>query len=425
MAIPNPSTIIEMKPAPAKTLGPLLLSGMMIGPILGSGIIILPPLAYGVAGDWAIFAWALMAVAGFFFAFTFARLSILHPGSGGVTTAIAMAFGPATKRLTSLYLIGAVFFGPVAVMLTAADYLFPDRSTAPLLALPMLLACSWLLQRKIDSIGKVSLVVSSLAAAILVAGGTTTLLFHHKPAMDLTPFAAGDFGYTLLLLFWSIVGWEVVGNYSGEVRDPQKTITRAVGFSAAVVTVVSLVVGAAIQFADPALTGGGKLQVSAIIAPLFAGYSKPVMALLTLSLCTATYLLFVGAVARLIGSMAKEKYLPGILGATNRCGAPVGAIALLTAIHLAVLGAAAFGIVDTEILVALADGFFIANAFIGIAAAGKLFPGRLQRTCTLLLGLFFIIIFLHSHILVILLILAMAAGTLARAKVVDTTTQAG
>lgn len=408
-----------MTPDTTKTLGPLLLSGMMIGPILGSGIIILPPLAYEVAGDWAIFAWALMAVAGFFFAFTFARLSILHPGSGGVTTAIAEAFGPATKQLTSYYLIGAVFFGPVAVMLTAADYLFPDSPSSPLLALPMLLACSWLLLRRIVSIGRISLTLSSLAAATLLAGGIITLLRHQKPAMALSPFAAGDFGYALLLLFWTIVGWEVVGNYSGEVRNPKKTITTAVVFSAAVITVVSLVVGAAVQFIDPALTGGGKLQVTAIITPLFGGYSRPVMAVLTLSLCTVTYLLFVGAVARLIGTLAREKYLPQILGATNRSDAPLGAIAALTFIHLAVLAAASCAVVDTETLVALADGFFIANAFIGIAAAYKLFCGRLQRIATLLLGLFFIVIFLHSHILVILLILAMAAGTFIREKAME------
>ncbi|HBG19341.1 MAG TPA: amino acid permease, partial [Desulfobulbaceae bacterium] len=137
-----------------KQLGPILLSGLMIGPILGSGIIILPPLAYGVAGDWAILAWALMAVAGFVFAFTFARLSILYPGSAGVATAIAAAFGEPVKKLTSLYLIGAVLFGPVAVMLTAAGYLFPDSGSAPLIALPMLLVCSFLLQRRIDSIGR-------------------------------------------------------------------------------------------------------------------------------------------------------------------------------------------------------------------------------------------------------------------------------
>ncbi len=75
-----------------------------------------------------------------------------------------------------------------------------DTTSSPLLALPMLLVCSWLLQRRIVSIGRISLVMSSLAAATLLAGGIATLLFHQKPAMVLAPFAAGDFGYPLLLL---------------------------------------------------------------------------------------------------------------------------------------------------------------------------------------------------------------------------------
>lgn len=407
-----------------KQLGPLLLSGLMIGPILGSGIIILPPLAYGVAGDWAIFAWVLMALAGFVFAFTFGRLSILYPGSAGVTTAVAAAFGEPVKKLTALYLIGAVLFGPVAVMLTAAEYLYPEGSAAPLIALPMLLACSLLLQRRIDSIGRISLVLSSLAAVTLVVGGMATLFFHRKAAVPLPDFAAGDFGYALLLLFWTIVGWEVVGNYSGEVRNPKRTIMRAVGFSAVVIALVSLTVAAAVQFARAELAGAGRLQVTAIITPLFGGWSHPVMAALTLSLCITTYLLFVGGVARLIGALAAENFLPRALGIVNRQGAPVGAIVALTAVHLTVSIAATYGAVTVETLVALADGFFIANAAIGLAAACKLFPG-LQRLAALLLGLFFLVIFLHSHVLVIVIILAMAAATLAGKRLARTAEQPG
>ncbi len=406
-------------------MGPLLLSGLMIGPILGSGIIILPPLAYGVAGDWAILAWALMALAGIVFAFTFGRLSILYPGSAGVTTAIAAAFGEPVKKLTSLYLIGAVLFGPVAVMLTAADYLFPESTAAPYIALPILLCCAFLLQRRIDSIGRISLVLSSLAAATLVVGGAVTLLFHQKPAAPLSPFAAGDFGYALLLLFWTIVGWEVVGNYSGEVRNPKRTIMTAVCFSAVVITAVSLTVAAAVQLADPTLALGGRLQVTAIITPIFGDSSREVMAALTLSLCTTTYILFVGGVARLIGTLAEENFLPRFLASENRQGAPVGAIRALTAVHLAISLAAICGALTVETLVALADGFFIANAAIGIAAAFRLFPGLWPRLATVLLGIFFVVIFLHSHILVILIVLTMAAATLAGKKTAGVAEGAG
>ncbi|EKD37777.1 MAG: Amino acid permease-associated protein, partial [uncultured bacterium] len=146
---------------------------------------------------------------------------------------------------------------------------------------------------------------------------------------------------------------------------------------------------------------------------------------LTLSLCTATYLLFVGGVARLIGALAREDFLPRILAASNREGAPVGAIVALTAVHLAVALAASWGAVTVETLVALADGFFIANATIGIAAAYKLFPGLLPRLATLLLGLFFVVIFCHSHILVILFVLTMAAATFAGKRMVGATEGTG
>ncbi|HHD57345.1 MAG TPA: amino acid permease, partial [Desulfobulbaceae bacterium] len=131
-----------------KKLGPFLLSGLMIGPILGSGIIILPPLVYQVAGNQALAAWMLIVGLSFFFAVIFGRLSILFPGDAGVARAIEEAFGSRVKKLTSLYLIGAVLFGPVAVLLTAAKYLRPLHDLPePLLALPILLICTGLLLR--------------------------------------------------------------------------------------------------------------------------------------------------------------------------------------------------------------------------------------------------------------------------------------
>ena len=42
------------------------------------------------------------------------------------------------------------------------------------------------------------------------------------------------FGYGLLLLFWTVVGWEIIGNYSAEIRDPGRTIPRSVALSVAV-----------------------------------------------------------------------------------------------------------------------------------------------------------------------------------------------
>lgn len=373
----------------------------MVGPILGSGIIILPPLVFSIAGNWAFPAWCLIVFLGFFFAQIFGKLTIMFPGDTGVSQAIEHAFGSKVKIITSFYLIGAVLFGPAAVILTAAQYI-PGNYHIALLAIPITLVSSALLLREAAFIGRISLVLSTFAAgslligSLLTLGGDTTV-----SAFTLPPFDANQFGYTMLLLFWTIVGWEVVGNYSGDVINPEKNIIKAVYFSIIIIALISLAVAAAIQVATPQIADGG---ITAILYPLFGSLSTEVMALLTLALCVTTYLMFVGGVARLICAVSYEKMLPGFLGKRSATGAPIGAILFLTGFYIFVFLATYIDIVNVTQLVALADGFFIANALIGLFTAIKIIPGIVTRSITTLLALIFIAILLHSSLWVLLVI---------------------
>jgi APA family basic amino acid/polyamine antiporter len=391
-----------------KKLGPLLLSGLMIGPILGSGIIILPPLVYEVAGAWALPAWMVIVTVSFFFASIFGRLSILFPGDAGVMNAIEEAFGTRVKQLASLYLVGAVLFGPVAVMLTAASYLqFALALPLALIALPLLLFCTCLLLLQVTSIGRISLVISTVVVIVLFSGGLAVLLLHHRPVAPLPPFEPQQFGYGLLLLFWTVVGWEVVGNYSGEIRKPETTIPRAVTVSVLLMAAVSLTVAAAIQTVSPDMVGN-RLNVAVVIRPLFGPASDAVMAVLAAGLCVTSYLLFTGAVARLLASLAGDGFLPALLARRSRTGAPAAAVLILTVVHLGVLAAVYLGIADIEKLVALADGFFIANALAGILAAVRLLEQGLLRTAAAVLGVIFCLILLHAATAVIVLVVLAA-----------------
>lgn len=390
-----------------KKLNALSLSGLMIGPILGSGIIILPPLIYSVAGSWALPAWILMIIVSFFFAFIFGYLSILYPGDAGISNAVEAVFGSEIKKLTSFYLIGAVLFGPVAVILTAAKYInFLEFNTA-LLAIIILFGCTVLLMMQVASIGKISFVMSSLAAITLFVGGVVTLLFYTKPTIEMTTFSADEFGYSLLLLFWIMVGWEVVGNYSADVENPTKTIPRAVTFSAIAIALVGLTVSAAVQMID--IPVEGTVNVVSIITGIFGIYSSTIMGILTFSLCVTTYLLFAGGVARLIAFLAKESYLPMFLAKKSKTNAPIYAIFVLTGVHFFVLLAVYFDFVNIEKLVALADGFFIGNALIGLFAAVKLLKNKILKYSAAILSCFFIIILMFSSLPILFIILSMAA----------------
>ncbi|EGY24941.1 putative membrane protein [Desulfovibrio sp. A2] len=389
-------------------LGPWLLAGLIVGPVLGSGIIILPPVVLGVAGAWALPAWLAMIAVGVVFALVFGELSVLFPGDGGVSVAVGHAFGPEGRRLASLYLVVAVLFGPVAVLLTGVRYL-PLGGLPPVgVAYGLLMVCAGLLLRQVAALGRVALVLSSVSAGLLFAGGVATLgdaagaLWRgagggalSAPGLPAFGLPAPDWamlGHALLLLFWIVVGWEVVGNYSAEVRDPRRTIRKAVVRAVAAVTAVDLAVAGGMQWVavrDAAQVGDGAGGipvalsappdgVAALLTPLFGAWGGPVLGALALALCATTYLMFVGGVARLAASLAADGILPRVVGLRARSGAPAGGIGLLWGAHAVVLAAVGRGVIDVTGLVALADGFLLANALCGVLTAVRLLRGPLR-----------------------------------------------
>lgn len=289
-----------------KKLGPVLLSGLIIGPILGSGIILLPPLIYKTTGDYAIIAWLLIMGIGFLFASLFGKLSILFPSESGVAHAVDQAFGPSMKQLTSIFFIIAGCLGPTAVLMTASQYIAALFSNfkVPLEGIGFLLMCLCVLILLLDisSIGKISFVFSTAATVLLLSGGIRSIPHFRSEQLVQTSFSFGDFGYSILLLFWALVGWEIIGNYSMDVKNRKKTIPQAITISTLTVTVVCLVVAGATQWIVIPSSHQEDLRITAILATLFGEFAVPLIAFITTVLCMSTYLLVVGGVSRLIAS---------------------------------------------------------------------------------------------------------------------------
>lgn len=372
-------------------IGALTLTGLTVGPILGSGIIILPPIIYGLIKEWSIIAWLTIIAIGFLFAFIFGYLSIQFPGDGGVTNAIEKVFGKYIKQLASFYLIVGVVFGAVAVLMTAAQYVVKlNFSTVTVIEYSLLIICFVLLLKNLSFLGKVVSIISLISAGILLLGGIATLISYHKPFLMESRFEPAVFGYSLLLLFWTILGWEIIGNYSAEVRDPKKTITQSILLSAVIIAVLDLVIVAAIQWSDVAKFWQGDVTITTIIFPIFKGVSSFIMAILTLLLCCSTYLFFVGGITRMMAGLSEEKVLPKIIARRSKENVPIFAVMIIGVLHVIVLGLVYFGCFDIEKLIAFANGFFIINVLIGIAAGIAMIKNNFIKISGYFLGLLFI-----------------------------------
>jgi APA family basic amino acid/polyamine antiporter len=389
-----------------KQLNTLTLSGLMIGPILGSGIILLPPIVYDLTGNLSILVWFVILALGFAFALVLGNLSIKFPGDEGVTNAVQAAFSTKLKYLTSYYLISAVLFGPVPVYLIGAHFIQPliglDVNT---LAFSMLFFTFLALLRPVHFLGTLSLIVTTIIGIILSLGSIAILIGHETHVSFDSPFDIGLISKALLLAFWAIVGWEVVGNYSKEVRNPEQTIPKAVKISAVVISIIYLLVICAIQFASLKHTNA----ITALIYPLFGTSSEFVIGILAMLLCLSTVLLFVGGVARLIsGLTSQNKGIIGLLSTRLQNGSPIGATLFLCTVNAVVLGLVSVNVFTLKDLVALADGFFIANATIALLAAYKLATTKTIRYTALLLSIVFGCMLLSAHWIVLSIIALLA-----------------
>lgn len=374
-----------------KKIRTLSLSGLMIGPILGSGIVLLPPMAIRLLGEQAIIAWLIIMVLGVIFAYVFTRMSLMATSNEGVSMIIGAKLGSACRELSSNYLTSAVCFGPVAVLFTASDFvggIFPGIAAYRTLTTFILLLLSVLvLLMGITAIGRITLVLSSLTAILLVAASTYSLLNQtavHFPGQfpDL-----GELGGALLLLFWAIIGWEVVGNYVEEVNNPRITIMRAMKISLAAVTLVYLLSAFALQntLTEQSLTGRSDINMSLILVPLFGSYAYPMMGFIAAGLCYSTLIMILGAVTRQMAARAETGSMPGFFKQRQGEKSPKRALLVLTLFHCLQILLLHFDFITIQWIVGVANTFFIGNALLGLVAGVKCVEGSLIKGLTVVL----------------------------------------
>lgn len=384
-----------------KKLGTFTLSGLIIGPILGSGVILLPSMLYNLVGNFSLIIWGTILSLGFIFALIFGKLAILYPGDGGVSLATKEALGKKFQVLTSFYLICAVFFGPVAVLLIAGKFIepyFPDVSIVNLGFFIYVITYILLLFR-ISFIGKLMLVVSSAITLLFLISSINVLLDSSSFTLTIPHIENQQIGYSFLLAFWAIVGWEVIGNYSNEV-EKTKTLTKAVIFSAIVVSLVYVLISLAIVFGEFEKKDIEEFKLIWLIEPIFKEYSTFILSSMSITLCIGTLILFVGGVARLISSLKFTNYTSKHL----KNNVPIGALNILSIIYIITLVLVYFDFLTLDNLVAFADGFFIANAIIGLITAIVLFEKGFLKYCSILLTFLFLVILLSSNIFILSII---------------------
>jgi amino acid transporter len=367
-----------------RAVGPWGLAASVINVVVGSAIFVVPAALAANIGPYAPFAILLCAVAVGCVAICFAEGGSRIASSGGVYSSVEAAFGPLTGYVagTMLWVSDVLSAGGIAVAL--ADICVsllpaPFRTVAhALIVVGTIGGIAFIniggVNRGIRLVNGTTL-LKLAALGIFVAVGATAVHaqnFHQSVALT-----DSGLGRALILALFAFMGMETPLAASGEVKDPSRTIPRALALAMVLVTLLYV----AIQVIAQGVLGPA-LATSA--APLSDAMARISPSMRLLMLAGAAMSMFGYLTSDMLGSprilfaFARDGLLPRVLGRVQaRSRAPHVAIACYATMAVVLALTGTFS--ELAVLSALANAPFY---IVGCAASWQLMRRGVARAGT-------------------------------------------
>jgi APA family basic amino acid/polyamine antiporter len=241
-----------------QTIGLWMTTALVIGTIIGSGIFMLP-VALAPLGQNALLAWVISGVGVICIAFALGRLSTL--GGGGIQANVEKEFGPLAGFLVAWSFWASNATGQGAVALAAASAM---SFVSPALVRPdniVTVAIGWLVAltalnalgvRAAGGFSVVTVLIKllPLLAVIWIFGERGIAAGPFEPIAP-SPVSFSNLAAATALTFFALTGFEAATTPVGKVRDPERTLPRALVGGVTFTVLLYLAAGAAIQMLLP------------------------------------------------------------------------------------------------------------------------------------------------------------------------------
>lgn len=346
----------------------------MLNIVIGSGIFILPATAAGVLGPFAALGWVTAAALMMLVTLCFAEAGSRVASSGGVAAYAEAAFGPFAGYLVGVLLWVSNVLGSGGVAAVLVDMLatrVPLLGEAAMRGLALVLIYGAIVAVNVRGVraGTRAAVAATVAKAIplliFVAVGAMLVRPEHLSVATLP--GAADIGRATLLLVWAYSGMEVALGASGEVRDPARTIPRALLTALAIVVALYVTIQLVAQGVLGASLAASPAPLSDALAR--AGESGRTLVLAGAAISMAGYLAgdVLGS-SRILFALGSDGPFPRALGRVRPATrVPVVAIVAHAAVALALAITGTFAA-----LIPLATLGAVAVYMTGCAAAWRL-----------------------------------------------------
>jgi basic amino acid/polyamine antiporter, APA family len=335
-----------------------------LGSMIGAGIFAALAPAAGAAASGVLVALAIAAVVAYCNATSSARLAARYPASGGTYVYGRERLGPFWGHLAGWGFVVGKTASCAAMALTVGAYAWPGHArVVAVAAVVALTAVNYVGVHKSAWLTRVIVLLVVVVLAVVVAvclTGRGAETAHLGQTGDTT-------GWGLLraagLLFFAFAGYARIATLGEEVRDPARTIPRAIPLALAITLIVYATVAAAVLL----VLGPARLaNATAPLAEAVGAAGVPALAPLVragaaISALGSLLALILG-VSRTTLAMARDRHLPHALAAVHpRYGVPhraelaVGAVVAVLAATTDLRGAIGFSSFAVLIYYAIAN----------------------------------------------------------------------
>ncbi|MGG9970161.1 APC family permease [Ferruginibacter sp. SUN002] len=232
--------------------------------MVGIGPFVTLPIVMGLMGGMFLYAWIAGAVLSLIDAMIWSELGAAYPLAGGSYNFLKEAYGKngAGKMMSFLYVWQTVIQAPLVAASAAigfAQYLGYlvnlDVIQQKMVSATVIVFVTFLLYRKIDSIGKIGVLLWSgvlLTLGWIIIGGIAHGNFL-QPLKDINAdFSWGQlvsfvFGQACVKTIYSYLGYYNVCHLGGEIKDPGKNIPRSMFISVIGIAILYLAMNVSVS----------------------------------------------------------------------------------------------------------------------------------------------------------------------------------
>jgi len=294
-----------------------------LGSMIGAGVFAAFTPAANAAGTGLLIGLAVAAIVAYCNATSSARLAAIYPSSGGTYVYGRERLGEFWGYLAGWGFVVGKTASCAAMALTVALYVAPDlaRPWQSLIAVVAVLALTALNYRGVQRSALATRVIVSITLLVLT-GSVIAMLVAGNPAPASLSLGGSPAGIlqSAGLLFFAFAGYARVATLGEEVRDPARTIPRAIPIALALTLVVYAVVAVAL------LLRLGPAELASTSDPLAAAVPSglsPVVRVGAAIAALGSLLALVLGVSRTTFAMARDGHLPTALAAVHpRFGVP-------------------------------------------------------------------------------------------------------